>query len=318
MLVLALLACKSPATDPDTDTDATDTAPPTPTADTAPEIPVIDCTVLPGPPFDAAQLAAPRAYHGVAFDQQGRLVGSDGSNFVAATSPDDTTLLIPNAGYSEQIEFLPTGELITSTNGQIRKYTEGGGMQVLANQIDAYGVTIGPDGKIYTANNDRIHRIDPVTGDVEVWLDFPPNISPKVLDFSVDHQTMYVGTLSDSGNVYAVSLDASFDPVGTPTFFASTPGNWHDGLRVDACGRVYVAEYNTTALYMITPDGTSQTLLDYPFDLYGHGLNWGSGVGEWDDHTIYVPQPYDGNRVGKLHVGVPYRTWNGGVYEVIR
>ena len=30
---------------------------------------------------------------------------------------------------------------------------------------------------------------------------------------------------------------------------------WHDGLAVDACGNVYMCDYNVTAIYRITPDG---------------------------------------------------------------
>ena len=43
-----------------------------------------------------------------------------------------------------------------------------------------------------------------------------------------------------------------------------------------------------------------------------------TGVGEWDDHTLYIALPSNQNRVGTFDVGVPYRSWNGGAFEVIR
>jgi len=319
MLISLILACKSPTPTPpvDTDTDVTDTAPPVPTADTAPEIPVVDCRITPAAPFNYEQLQTPRAFHGIAFDHEGRMVGHDGSNLLVSMAPDDTSIMVPNVGYTEQVEFLESGDLITATNNGIRRYTPGAGSVTLANGINAYGVTIGSDGMIYTANTNVIHRIDPDTGDVEVWHQFQIG-SPKVLDFSVDHRTMYVGTLGNQGRVYTIAVSEDFEAEGAPELFNNTPGgSWHDGLRVDACGRVYVAVYDNSALYMFEPDGTRTLLVNYPTPQYGHGIQWGSGVGEWDDHTIYVPQPYDNNRVAKLELGVPYRNYNGGVYEVI-
>ncbi|MCB9674030.1 MAG: hypothetical protein H6737_02880 [Alphaproteobacteria bacterium] len=311
MLALALLACKSPPTEPMPETD-----PPTPTdTDTGPELPVVDCTSVAVPPFDVGILEAPRAYHGIAFDSLGHLVGSDGFDIVSATSPSDAAVWIPNAGYTQQLEFLPTGELVTSTSGEIRKYTPDQEMQVLATQIDAHGVTIGPDGNIYTANGEEIHRIDPVTGDVEVYL---MNTPANVLDFSVDHQTLFYGTRGDHGNIYAVALDEGLEPIANPVLFSSTPGTLHHTLRVDACGRLYVSEYDTAVLYVIGLDGAPQALLEYSREFYPHGLSWGSGVGEWDDHTLYIALPSNQNRVGTFDVGVPYRSWNGGAFEVIR
>jgi hypothetical protein len=40
---------------------------------------------------------------------------------------------------------------------------------------------------------------------------------------------------------------------------------------------------------------------------YGHGIEWGSGVGGWQKNSIYLPQPYDDNTVVRVDVGVPAR-----------
>ena len=98
--------------------------------------------------------------------------------------------------------------------------------------------------------------------------------------------------------------------VGSPMLFAtiSGAGNWLDGIRVDACGNVFVPNFSTSALYRITPDGVVSTYYDWP-DItgYGHGLEWGNGVGGWDDRILYQPQPYNGCTVVALDIGVPYR-----------
>ena len=58
----------------------------------------------------------------------------------------------------------------------------------------------------------------------------------------------------------------------------------------------------------ITPDGTVTTYYTWTNpSLYGHGLKWGSGIGGWDDMSIYFAQPYDGTSVQRMEVGVHFR-----------
>ena len=41
----------------------------------------------------------------------------------------------------------------------------------------------------------------------------------------------------------------------------STPGSWHDGMDVDACGNVYIIVYNNSNLYRMEGDGVPPTLI---------------------------------------------------------
>ncbi len=96
-------------------------------------------------------------------------------------------------------------------------------------------------------------------------------------------------------------------------------GSYHDGLGVDVCGNVYVNDFWSLSFFRVSPLGVVKLLKTWasPDPGYGHGQEWGSGLGEWRDDAIYVPQPYDGNTVAELVVGIPSRRYNGGVYEVI-
>ncbi len=40
-------------------------------------------------------------------------------------------------------------------------------------------------------------------------------------------------------------------------------------------------------------------------DEYGHGVEWGSGIGAWKADAIYLPQPYNGNTVVEVTLGIP-------------
>jgi hypothetical protein len=170
-------------------------------------------------------------------------------------------------------------------------------------------VTVGPDGLVYAATWTTIERYDPDTGQHVTVLD-DPAVSPYVLEFSPDHRKMYVGTIWAEGSVWALDLDAGLLPVGPPVLFATigdSEKQLHDALGVDACGNVYVAEFYTNNLYRISPEGEIALFVDYTATDYGHGLEWGSGIGGWRSDALYVPQPYDDNRVTELVIGVPSR-----------
>ena len=54
-------------------------------------------------------------------------------------------------------------------------------------------------------------------------------------------------------------------------------------------------------------------ILDWSFNQYGHGFDWGDPVGGWDPQTIYVTHPYVGSRVTVTDIGVPGAEWGGEV-----
>jgi hypothetical protein len=120
---------------------------------------------------------------------------------------------------------------------------------------------------------------------------------------------MYINTNDGSGNIFVADLDDDLNLVAAPTIFANIPGGgpWLDAIRVDACGNVYVPSYSMSNLSRITPEGVVSVYYQWSFNQYGHGIKWGSGIGGWDDMSIYFAQPYDGNTVERMDVGVPYR-----------
>jgi len=321
LTALVLMACKTPSTD----TDPVPTLPVQGTADTAtvftgdtgPDVPLIDCTNLPTAPFPSQRIEGGRAYHGIAFDGLGNMVGSDGSSLVKLSAPGEASLWIPDLSRGEQMEYMADGDLIFSaSNGNILRISPDGSRQVISSNVNAYGVIIGPDGFIYTANQSTVHRINPTTGDRTVYVGGVS--TPKVINWSPDFTKFYIGTNESNGAIFVVETDpVTLMPLGEPQLFGNTSSTWHDGLGVDACGNVYVAEFWDRRLWRFTPDGDRQLLVQYPAEQYGHGISWGSGIGDWNAMAIYVPQPYDGNRISEAIIGVPDRRFNGGVYDLI-
>jgi hypothetical protein len=293
--------------------------------DTASDVPIVDCGALAEKPV-LTELEAPRGYHDVIFDTDGNLIGSDGQHLVKASDPSTASVWLPDHADIEQMDHLLDGDMVfADRSGPVLRVTSAGGETVIATDVGAYGLIVGPDGMLYAANVFDVLRIDPDTGEKTSFVKGLPSLfMPRVLDFSPDFRTLYIGGGSNDGAIYRVPLDEHMDPTGEAVPFVMGVGTeggtaYHDGLAVDACGNLYVNDYSTLRLFRISPHGDVQTLLQFTWaeNDYTHGGAWGSGLGAWRTEAFYMPQPYHGATVLEAVVGVPSRSFNGGVYEVI-
>lgn len=290
-----------------------------------PDLPPVldyDCEDLTQPFVSEMELGAPRGYHDLVFDDQGRIIGSDGGSLLAVTYDDVVEVFLPGPPSGVQgMDVLENGDVVVVTNsGELRRITDTQQNTLIASGFSgAYGVTVGPDEMVYVCTPSAISRVDPDSGDQEIWLSTPSQ-HPRAMVFNLDSTGVYFSTLVFGNSpVYFVEVDEDLDPVGAPVVFATNVGQgYHDGLGIDACGNLYVPDFNTAGLYRIDPSGVVTTLYNEgtaPFNHYGHGLEWGSGIDGWNDHAIYLPQPYDGNTVNEVVLGVPsgseVRTWRG-------
>ena len=327
-------ACDSPRqpfgdggeADADTDTDSdTDTDMDTDSdTDTDTDVPVFDCAAIPDEPTEINELHEPRGYHDILFDTKGNLLGVDvNGHLIAAPDDDSSNVLIPNVGPIQGMDLLPDGSIVAGGNNGVVSIDEHDGASMLAGIGYSYGVLVGPDGMIYAGSGNKILRIDPDTGHREDYAELPGggSIEAHMFEFSPDYSRMYVGSPSTEAYIWAIDLDENLDPKGDPWVFAEDAVfGWPDGLGVDVCGNIYVNDFWTLSFYRVSPLGQMSLLIDWTGDdnHYGHGQAFGSEVGGvWRPDAIYVPQPYDGYTVAEVVVGIPSRSFNGGVYKVI-
>lgn len=260
-----------------------------------------------------------RAYHGIAFDDDGKLIGWDGRQTLVKSSHDgDREAWLPGMGGVEQIALDESGDLfvVNSDEGAVLRITPDGGSSVVANGLYwAYGITIGPDGNLYVSDG-NVWRIDPVTGDKTLMVEMPADESwwAHNVGFSLDSETLFIGTVGE-GELFALPLDHNLDPDGELYVYAMLPGGWMDTIAPDACGNLWVPEYFTSSLFKVTPDGSYTNMIDRREAIYGHGAVWGRGVGGWRPDAVYAPEPYNNSKVREIVIGVPdgrtVRTWNG-------
>jgi len=282
-----------------------------------PTAPAFDCSSVPNEPESERVLDGPRAYHGIVFDYEGNIIGSDGDALIKSDYEGNWDVFVPGLGTLEQIDHLENGDIIAAqvSSTALVRITPDGGQAILASDIGAYGVLVGPDDKVYWASSGQIGRTDPGTGDTTILIEWPFGDRAHSLNFSPDLSRMYIGSIG-SGNVYSIDLDKDLNPTGDPQVFSDTVGNggaggngWHDGVGVDACGYLYVPDFWGSHLYRISPDGEAEIYVDWSADSnqYGHGAVFGEGVGGWREDAIYLPMPYGDRMVKELVVGAPSR-----------
>ena len=293
------------------------------TTGTTPTGLVYDCSLMPEWPTSVNNITGPaRGYHDIAFTDDGFIVGQDtDDNMIRVNQYGDIELFVASGQLNilEQFDREANGDLLVAkpSNSSLSRITTAGAVSVLAsgfatNGYALYGVTVGPYGNAWVADTDNIYKVDVTTG--QKWAMIGNGFEPKVVNFNHDGSLMYFGTFTDGGKIWEVPMDTTLmEATAPPVLFADNVGSWHDGIGVDACGNVYLADYTDNALYRITPTGRVQAISDPGFDAYGHGLRWGNGVGGWRDDAIYQPQPYNSNKVVEVVVEVPFRTFPGTV-----
>ncbi len=283
-----------------------------------------DCDALPeGMDVEETTFDWARGYHDVVFDTEGNIVGQDTTgNLIKATYDGDSELWVPNAGWTEGMDRLPDGSIVYASgmSQSIIRLTPDGGRETLAgNAGDVNGVTVGPDHKVYYANT-GVFRVDPDTLEIEELVPRTPQLGARHIVFNLDSTRLYIATLA-RGDVWYIELDEDLNPASEVTHFAEdVGGGWHDGIGIDACGNLYVAEYYDMSLFRVREDATVE-LLGRPNAgaAYGHGIEFGSGLGDWKTGALYLPLPYGQNKVKEVWIGAPsghlVRTWNGAAVE---
>ncbi len=272
---------------------------------------VYDCATAPTAPVSQTILPGARGYHGLAIDELGVIVGSDGNALIQSDYAGKWHVFVPGVGGGQQMTYMPDGDLayLRDDNATIQRITPAGVPSLLTSMPGGYGLIWGPDDMLYATSNNQVMRVDPVTGNATVYAGVP-NGTAHSIAFDHDLSRLFISTVTSS--LFVVELDGSLAPTGPAQPFASL-GSYQDGLAVDVCGHLFVPVYGDSALYRISPTGDVALFVDWDLTQYGHGAIWGNGVGGFREDALYVPLSYDNNKVKEVVVGVPRAGWGGTV-----
>lgn len=316
------LACGS--TEPSTDDDAgpfaggpTSALPPAaPDAGPPDAAPLpYDCEDLPPGPFVPEVVESAIASEDIAFDADGNLVGADDFSIYKSQLGGAPQVFVPNIQFRAGMRYLPNGYLAVAndTLGALLEIDPDGVTRTVLGDLSyPNGLTVDKEGFVYLTEHDagRVRRIDPKSGANTILVDGFWN--PNGITFAPDYDLLYIAGFSGEGTVYALPIDAEGNPGTLEPWVTNLGTGYLDGMGVDACGNVYVCDYGhegDTVVYRISPDGADvEILIDGlpgPYETrYLPNLQWGSGIGGWDEMSIYLPDGWD-HEVYKVELGVP-------------
>ena len=261
-------------------------APPSPTCE------------VPAPPLAGRRVAVP-ALEDLDLDSYGNVVGSDGRSLIWSTRAGEVEAIVPGIQAPAGLRFLHDDSLVVaavSTGELLRLYPDGGREPLLTGLNWPNGVAVaGSLVLVSELSGGRVWWVDVDAGDSGVLAEIErPN------GLAVDGETVLVGTMTGAGEVYRVPLAG-----GSPQLVVGGVGAGDiDGVGVDACGHLYVADYEGHRLLRLHDDGTEEVLLDRTAEGgYLPGFRWGSGLGGWRADALYVVEQDQGT-LWELDVGV--------------
>jgi hypothetical protein len=268
------------------------------------EPPPFDCENIPEGPFELTKLEGPMASEDLDFDMEGNLLGSNDKAIFKSEYNQGPKVFVPEMKFRAGMRFLPSGQLVICDNekGQlVRIDVDGNKFPFMVGLSYPNGLTVDMKGWVYFTEHDanKVWRVHPYTGEHTLITDKIGN--PNGLTFSPDYKTLYIGGFNGGKTVYAMSISEDGVP-GKLVSWAKVGTGWHDGMATDVCGNVYLADYQQTAIYRISPDGKESSVVIDGSKIQGAylpNMKWGSGLGGWDSTKAYLP---DG--------------WNKGVFEV--
>jgi streptogramin lyase len=269
----------------------------------------VDCQNIPAGPFSLTEVANSQAIasEDLAFDAAGNLVGSNDASIFKAPRTGMRTTFVPNLSFRAGMRYAANGDLMVNndSNGSlVRVVPTGDKTTILQSLSYPNGMEAGIDGYIYITEHDarRVRRVHPETGAFTVISNNEIQ-NPNGIAFNEDYTALYIGGFSGVGTIYKLPIDENGVDGDIIPWATDVGTGYLDGLAVDACGNVYVADYGASRIYRITPDGLTKTpIIDS--GVYMPNMQWGSGINGWDPLTLYIPDGWD-HKVYEVAIGVP-------------
>ena len=287
----------------------------TTTVTTEPTTIDFDCKNAPEGPYTFNTINGPITSEDLAFDDKGNLIGSDMQHIYKSTRDGTATLWVPNIPFRAGLRRLSTGEVVIAndeTGGLERIDADGTRTTVLAGLRYPNGLEIGLDDMVYLTEHDgkKVRRIDPFTGENTVLSDGVIS-SPNGIAFNEDFTALYIAGFSGAKKIYKLPMNEDGTPAGELEVWAESVGSgWLDGIGVDYCGNLYIADYDRSQILRYDKDANYvDTVVDEQGSwAYLPNMQWGSGVGDWNPLFLYFPEGWQSNKMYELELGIPSKS----------
>lgn len=278
----------------------------------------VGCDDLPALPVSYSTKTRMTTCEDFTFDTEGRLLGvsMDGGDLVRVTYSGDVEILFPNViggggggmGWVRGARLLPDGDMLIAdptVSSLVRVDLDGDKQTVLSGLSDPNGIAIGTDGLAYVSTlGGKVYRVDPDSGDYTVL--YSSNERYDGVTFNADYTMLYFDE-EDEGEVHQIPINDD-GTAGQESTLAMINGggalNLFDGMAADECGNIYVIKMSGE-VYRVNPQGEVELAVSISSG-GGFGglmsLNFGSGVGGWEEDKLYVMA--QGDTMYEVNIGV--------------
>ncbi len=254
---------------------------------TPPTTPTESCDLAPAP-LTVAMMDG-QVTEGMAFDDQGALLGCSDQHLFATYQGQVPTVLAPGIGVHGDLVTLSDGRVILAHgwNNKIVVVHANGASETLLDGLSfPNGLAVGSDDTVYVAEwfGDRVLALDPDTGSFDVLTTSLQE--PFGIALSVDEQTLYVAASNGPGGVWSMPVGG-----GDPTPIEATGGHHAEGLRMDRCGVLYLLDVDGIFRYQLDIELLELVVVNPDPQHYWGGFTageFGSGVGGWDSEKLYT------------------------------
>ena len=270
-----------------------------------------DCNAISDGPFVLDKLDGPIASEDLAFDAEGNLIGSNDNAIFKSPYDGSPQVWVPNIQFRAGLRFLPTGDLVVNNDntGQFLRVEPDGTIHVVLNNL-AYpnGLAVHLDGWVVVTEHDakRVLKVDAYENTSEIISQGVVK-NPNGAAFNPDYSLLYIAGFSGVGTIYAFPVSPEGDVGDLFEWKTDVGTGWLDGIGVDICSNVYIADYYATKIFRFDINAENQTTVlegQQGSNTYLPNMQWGSGLGGWDSNKLYLPDGWNKD-VFEVDMGIP-------------
>lgn len=288
----------------DTDETAPDTE-----QEPEPEPSIVDCDNLPPLPAPYTEINNIQDSEDFVFSEDGYMYNFSTLGLFKTPYRGKPKLLFPGlSNWARGIRILPSGDVLIINDNAVRRIDPQGNITNLAAGLSGPNqMVLDMDGNPYISDmyGRQVVRMDPNTGKTTRLASFLNAIDGIV--FSPDYKILYVNTFNGLLNAIPLRQDGT---TGMPKIVAKNIAGWPDGMTVDVCGNIYVTDH-FGPLRRVTPEGKVEVVAVFNNSggITGNrntpAANFGTGIGGWDEESIYVIERGIPAKMYEIKVGVP-------------
>ncbi len=248
----------------------------------------------------------------ITFDDAGNVIESDQTNIYKTTRAGARTTFVPNLPFRAGMRMTRTGKLIVNdelTGTLWRIDPNATRTPLMTGLMYPNGMELGNDGHVYFTDQSagKVYRVDPETGAHTTMTTSVPE--PNGLTFNATYDKLYIGSFggTEDAAIYQLEVGAGGTPGALTKYATGVGSGLHDGMAVDACGNLYVADYGDSKVYRITPAGQVAPLLGGAGS-YNANFDWGRGLGGWAADKLYIVAVGEG--IKEVELGVASKPRN--------